>query len=128
MPVLKIPAVRGGQKSINIIDLSTDYDYNPVVLMKWVSKMNSNFYFLSNKFPKLYNIGSLAEKNLYMEDHLSLLEKSILSKALRGELGTNYPNKKNAINLLQEILSETSSLSREKKSSLKIEVAIKGDL
>ena len=63
-------AVRGGQKIINIIVLTTDYDYNPVILMKWILKMNSN----------------------------------------------------------QEILSEPSSLSLEKKSSLKIEAAIKGDL
>jgi type I restriction enzyme S subunit len=49
------------------------------------------------------------EKIESMEEHLSLLEKSILSKAFRGELGTNNPDEESAINLLKEILSSSTS-------------------
>ncbi|MCC2452925.1 restriction endonuclease subunit S, partial [Bacillus cereus] len=34
------------------------------------------------------------------------IRESILSKAFRGELGTNDPNEENAIELLKEILQE----------------------
>ncbi|MFN8672762.1 MAG: restriction endonuclease subunit S [Candidatus Sericytochromatia bacterium] len=45
------------------------------------------------------------EKIESMEEHLELLEKSILSKAFRGELGTNDPEEESSITLLKEILS-----------------------
>lgn len=41
-----------------------------------------------------------------MEEHLEILEKSILSKVFRGELGTNNPDEESSLNLLKEILSE----------------------
>ena len=41
-----------------------------------------------------------------MEEQIDLLEKSILSKAFRGELGTNDPNDEPAIELLKRSLKE----------------------
>lgn len=70
VPALKMSTVRGGQKIINIIVLSTDYDYNPVILMKFILKMNSNQEILSELFS------------------LSLEEKSLLKieAAVKGDL------------------------------------------
>ena len=44
-----------------------------------------------------------------LEEHIDLLEKSILSKAFRGELGTNNPEDEPAIKLLERILEEKKS-------------------
>lgn len=65
-----MPTVHDGQKIINIIVLSTDYDYNPVILMKWILKMNSNHEILSEL------------------SSLSLEEKSLLKieAAVKGDL------------------------------------------
>ena len=41
-----------------------------------------------------------------MEEEIDLLEKSILSKAFRGELGTNDTNDEPAIELLKRSLKE----------------------
>ncbi|MDR7244244.1 restriction endonuclease subunit S [Priestia megaterium] len=41
-----------------------------------------------------------------MDENLETLRQSILSKAFRGELGTNEPSEESAIELLQEILQE----------------------
>jgi type I restriction enzyme S subunit len=41
-----------------------------------------------------------------MEEQIDLLEKSILSKAFRGELGTNDPNDEPAVELLKRSLKE----------------------
>ena len=41
-----------------------------------------------------------------MEEQIDLIEKSILSKAFRGELGTNDPNDEPAIELLKKSLKE----------------------
>ncbi|MDQ8056339.1 restriction endonuclease subunit S [Bacillus velezensis] len=41
-----------------------------------------------------------------IESHLNTLKQGILSKAFRGELGTNDPNEENAIELLKEMLQE----------------------
>lgn len=49
------------------------------------------------------------EKIESMEEHLELLEKSILSKAFRGELGTNNPDEESSLNLLKEILEESKN-------------------
>ena len=43
---------------------------------------------------------------LDMEEHLVSLKQSILSKAFRGELGTNDPLEESAIELLKEVLQE----------------------
>lgn len=47
-----------------------------------------------------------AKDLLDLEDQIDILEKTILSKAFRGELGTNDPNDEPAIELLKKILSE----------------------
>ncbi|QHK01348.1 restriction endonuclease subunit S [Bacillus velezensis] len=44
--------------------------------------------------------------NLQLESELDILKQSILSKAFRGELGTNDPSEENAIELLKEVLRE----------------------
>ena len=41
-----------------------------------------------------------------MDKQIDLLEKSILSKAFRGELGTNDPNDEPAIELLKKSLKK----------------------
>lgn len=43
---------------------------------------------------------------LHIDDSLELLKQSILSKAFRGELGTNDPTEESAIELLKEVLKE----------------------
>jgi type I restriction enzyme, S subunit len=47
-----------------------------------------------------------ARINVDIVDDIELLKQSILSKAFRGELGTNDPNEESALELLKEILSE----------------------
>lgn len=44
-----------------------------------------------------------------MEEQIDLLEKSILSKGFRGELGTNDPNDEPAIELLKRSLKEKAA-------------------
>lgn len=55
-----------------------------------------------------------AKDLLNMEEQIDLLEKSILSKAFRGELGTNDPSDEPALELLKRVLGE------EKEESPKI--------
>ena len=43
-------------------------------------------------------------KSIDME--IGILKQSVLSKALRGELGTNDPTEESAIELLKEVLQE----------------------
>ncbi len=57
---------------------------------------------LKNYFQKEEKIKEL----LKMEKQIDLLEKSILAKAFRGELGTNDPNDEPASELLKRILEE----------------------
>lgn len=54
-----------------------------------------------------------SEKQLALEigQKIDSLKQSILSKAFRGELGTNDPNDEHAINLLKEVLLQTSGQS-----------------
>lgn len=47
-----------------------------------------------------------AKDLLEMEEQIDLLEKSILSKAFRGELGTNNPDDEPAIELLKRLLQD----------------------
>ncbi|QKL22509.1 restriction endonuclease subunit S [Bacillus altitudinis] len=47
-----------------------------------------------------------ASQYLFLENSIDLLKQSILSKAFRGELGTNDPSEDNAIELLKEVLQE----------------------
>ncbi|WP_324636528.1 restriction endonuclease subunit S [Bacillus velezensis] len=47
-----------------------------------------------------------ASQYLFLENSIELLKQSILSKAFRGELGTNDPSEENAIELLKEVLRE----------------------
>ena len=51
-----------------------------------------------------------------MEEQIDLLEKSILSKAFRGELGTNDPNNEPAIELLKISLKEKAKASEKPKA------------
>ncbi|UYP21817.1 restriction endonuclease subunit S [Bacillus velezensis] len=44
--------------------------------------------------------------NLQLESELDILKKCILSKAFRGELGTNDPSEESAVELLKEVLQE----------------------
>lgn len=57
---------------------------------------------LENYFKKEEKIKEL----LTLETQIDLLEKSILSKAFRGELGTSDPNDEPAIELLKRVLEE----------------------
>lgn len=62
------------------------------------------------------------EKIESMEEHLELLEKSILSKAFRGELGTNNPDEESSLSLLKDILEKKENDESNKKSDNKKEV------
>ncbi|UQX45541.1 restriction endonuclease subunit S [Bacillus velezensis] len=44
--------------------------------------------------------------NLQLESELDILKQCILSKAFRGELGTNDPSEESAVELLKEVLQE----------------------
>ena len=55
---------------------------------------------------KLLNHEDEARTLIDMEEQIDLLEKSILSKAFRGELGTNDPDDEPAIELLKRSLKE----------------------
>ncbi|NQW96402.1 restriction endonuclease subunit S [Bacillus stratosphericus] len=46
------------------------------------------------------------KKILDLDNYIKALKQSILSKAFRGELGTNAPSEENAIELLKEVLQE----------------------
>ncbi|MGG5179079.1 restriction endonuclease subunit S [Bacillus sp. MM09(2025)] len=64
-------------------------------------------YEIVRKIQSAFNKFEVAEKSL--TDTLEVyeeLEKSILGKAFRGELGTNDPSEENAIELLKEVLQD----------------------
>ena len=58
---------------------------------------------------KIFDIEDKSKELIKLEEHIDLLEKSILSKAFRGELGTNNPEDEPAIKLLERILEEKKS-------------------
>ena len=60
---------------------------------------------------KLLDHEDVARALLDMEEQIDLLEKSILSKAFRGELGTNDPDDEPATELLKRSLKEKSKVS-----------------
>ncbi|WP_148629491.1 restriction endonuclease subunit S [Bacillus sp. E214] len=60
--------------------------------------------FIVNLVEKLLNIEEETKGILALKEKLNQLKQSILSKAFKGELGTNDPSEENAIELLKEIL------------------------
>lgn len=58
---------------------------------------------LQNLIEKEENVKEIAEN---MVEQISLMKKSILAKAFRGELGTNNPDEEKAIELLKQIIKE----------------------
>jgi type I restriction enzyme, S subunit len=62
-----------------------------------------------NILDKIFIKEITSDELIDLEESLSLLEKSILSKAFRGELGTNNPEDEPAIKLLERILEEKKS-------------------
>ncbi|MDZ4567243.1 restriction endonuclease subunit S [Bacillus cereus] len=69
----------------------------PIKEQEIIVEMLDNFF---NKEAEAYG---LIEK---LEENLMKLKQSILSKAFRGELGTNEPTEESAIELLKEVLQE----------------------
>lgn len=59
----------------------------------------------------LNKLDSEKQLALEIEQKIDLIKQSILSKAFRGELGTNDPNDEHAIELLKEVLLQTSGQS-----------------
>lgn len=57
---------------------------------------------LYNLLKKESEIKELTE----LEDEIELIKKSILAKAFRGQLVTNYPKEESAIELLKKVLKE----------------------
>lgn len=57
-------------------------------------------------------------------DQIDLMKKSILSKAFRGELGTNNPNDENAEELLKRILSEKAKEANEQPKVKRTRIVI----
>lgn len=58
------------------------------------------------KINQLLQYESLAKDYLHVEDNINSLKQSVLSKAFRGELGTNDPIEESSIELLKEVLKE----------------------
>ena len=56
---------------------------------------------LNNFFEKQNRVKEIAEKTL---EGLTAMRKAILTKAFRGELGTNSPDEESAVELLKRIL------------------------
>lgn len=59
-----------------------------------------------NQLQRLLESEINVNKLLSLEETLTDIKQSILSKAFRGELGTNDPSEENAIELLKEVLQE----------------------
>ncbi|MCX8046714.1 MAG: restriction endonuclease subunit S [Anoxybacillus gonensis] len=59
----------------------------------------------------LNKLDSEKQLALEIEQKIDLIKQSILSKAFRGELGTNDPNDEHAIELLKEVLLQPSGQS-----------------
>ncbi len=59
-----------------------------------------------NKLEEMIKREEIALSLVSDEKNLDELKQSILSKAFRGELGTNDPTEENAIELLKEVLQE----------------------
>lgn len=57
-------------------------------------------------------------------EQIDLMKKSILSKAFRGELGTNNPNDENAEELLKRILSEKAKEANEQPKVKRTRIVI----
>jgi len=55
---------------------------------------------------KLLSFESKIEELTQLEEQIELLKKSILSKAFRGELGTNDPTEESALGLLKEVIKD----------------------
>jgi type I restriction enzyme S subunit len=66
---------------------------------------------------KLLNHEDEARALIDMEEQIELIEKSILSKAFRGELGTNDPNDEPAIELLKKSLEGKAKTKSTKEKS-----------
>ena len=49
-------------------------------------------------------------------EKIDLLKKSILARAFRGELGTNYPSEESALELLKQVLQEDAPAVTKKRS------------
>jgi len=64
---------------------------------------------------KLLDRENEAKALIEMEEQLDLIEKSILSKAFRGELSTNDPNDEQAVELLKRSLKEKAKAKKEPK-------------
>lgn len=61
---------------------------------------------IEKKLARLLNNEKEALVVLAIEEKLEVLKQSALSKAFRGELGTNDPTEENTIELLKEVLKE----------------------
>lgn len=59
-----------------------------------------------NQLQRLLELETNINNLLSLEETISAIRKSILSKAFQGELGTNDPSEVNAIELLKEVLQE----------------------
>ncbi|MGG4171427.1 restriction endonuclease subunit S [Bacillus safensis] len=55
---------------------------------------------------EIFSKDLFVEQSLHIESKLELIKQSILSKAFRGELGTNNPSEENSIESLKAILQE----------------------
>src|SRR5699024_6472687 len=77
---------------------------------------------------KLIGNEELIKKLLEQENQLNSLTQSILTKAFRGELGTNDPEEESAMELLKEVLAEKNGLTYEPPREEIPQVAEQGEL
>lgn len=62
-----------------------------------------------NQLQRLLELENNTNKLLSLEETLNDIKQSILSKAFKGELGTNNPSEESAIELLKEVLKEQAN-------------------
>ncbi|MEC0694178.1 restriction endonuclease subunit S [Bacillus atrophaeus] len=63
--------------------------------------------YIVGKIERMFNKQAYAEKFcIISNENIEVLKQSILSKAFKGELGTNNPSEENAIELLKQVLQE----------------------
>lgn len=61
---------------------------------------------IAKRLESLIHLEEKINKLLSLEEKIGLIKQSILSKAFRGELGTNDPTEESAIELIKEVLQE----------------------
>ena len=101
--LLKTLNLKSLNRATAIPGLNRDDAYQQKITITNIIEQKQIVKILESIFDKENKTKNIIEN---FEEHLNLLEKSILSKAFRGELGTNNPADEPAIELLKRVLRE----------------------